>query len=44
MSIQELLGWAQSIISSMGLSEVVKAAFVIILAVTVLSRFVGKRD
>lgn len=43
MGIQELLGWAQSVINSMGLADVVRAAFVIALAYTAIRGFAGLR-
>lgn len=43
MSISELLGWANSVIASMGLTDVVKAAFVIGLAVAAIRGFAGLR-
>lgn len=43
MNIQDLLGWANSIIVSVGLADIIKAAFVVILAVLVVERFTGSR-
>lgn len=43
MGIQELLGWATSLISSLGLTDVVKAAFIIALAYTAIRGFAGLR-
>lgn len=43
MGISEILGWAQSVINSMGLADVVRAAFVIALAAGTIRMFAGLR-
>lgn len=44
MTIQELLGWANSLIVSYGLDTVIKAAFIIFLAAAVIMRFAGRKE
>jgi len=44
MSIQELLGWANSLIVTYGLDNVIRAAFIILLAWAVVARFAGRKD
>lgn len=44
MSIQELLGWANSIIAQYGLDQFIKAAIVIFLASSIILRFVGRKS
>lgn len=41
MNIQDLLGWANSIVVSVGLQDIIKAFFVIVLAAAVVRRFAG---
>lgn len=44
MSMQEYLGWAQSLIATYGLDVYIKALFVIVLAATVILRFTGRKE
>lgn len=44
MSMQEILGWAQSIIATYQLDTVIKAFFVISLAAALILRFAGRKD
>lgn len=44
MSIQEFLGWANSLIAQYGLDNFIKAAMVIALAAAVILRFVGRKS
>jgi hypothetical protein len=43
MSIQEILGWAMSIINMMGLQDLVKAVFVTIVAATAIYALLGRK-
>lgn len=44
MSIQEFLGWANSLIAQYGLDSYIKAAAVIFLAAAVVLRFIGRKS
>lgn len=43
MGIQEILGWAMSIISMMGLTDLVKAVFVVMVAATAIYALIGRK-
>lgn len=44
MTVQEFLGWGQSLLSSLGLLDYIKAGFIIGLAALLIRRFVGNRE
>jgi len=44
VSIQEILGWAMSIINMMGLQDLVKAFFVVLVAASAIYVLLGRRS
>lgn len=43
MTMQEFLGWGQSLVVSLGLMDYIKAGFVIVLGAYLIKTFSGRR-